>query len=943
MHDRKYDAGADDLDAFAQERRRVLKLMAAAAAMAGGACSGPPPEKIVPYVDTPEQSLPGKPLFYATATRLSGYGTGVLVEANEGRPTKVEGNPLHPASLGATDVFSQAAVLQLWDPARSQTPLRDGRVATWDEFLLDTENGLRELDASRGDGLFVLTGAVCSPTLQSQLEALHSRYPGMRWHQYDPLHRDNELRGSELAFGRAVDTRYSFDRARVVLSLDADVVSAAPHSVRYAHDLASLRRPHADRMSRLYALESFPGLIGARADHRVALPPADIERFAFRLGRDLGVAPAVVGDSPAPSFEKALVDDLLAAGAAALVLPGPAMPPRVHALVHAINHRLGGQGQTFEHTPPVAFEPVANVESIRTLADAMRAGRVRMLVILEGNPVYDAPADLEFAARLRTVARSVHLSAYADETSAYCRWHLPRVHEFEQWSDVRAFDGTASIVQPIIAPLYGGHSAHELLNVLLRSGAAAHDTVRGVWQRTFGNTDQDERWRTALRDGVIANTRAAAVTLAPELAESIFSNPPPPVDLAINFVADQSVRDGEFANNAWLQELPRSMSKLTWDNAAYVSPSTAARLKIASGDEVELRRAGRTVRAGVWVLPNHADDCVTVPLGYGRTRAGPVGDGIGFDAYRLRTLDAPWHGSVELIRTGAQRLLVTTQHHSRMEGRDLVRTATLAQFARNPQFATDEEIEKVPEHTLYPDRPYDGYKWGMAIDLNACIGCNACTIACQAENNIPVVGKEQVLRGREMHWIRVDRYFHDHDSGVDFQPVPCMHCEHAPCEEVCPVGATVHDSQGLNVQVYNRCVGTRFCSNNCPYKVRRFNFLQYVDRTQESLKALRNPDVTVRERGVMEKCSYCIQRIQRGRIEAERLGRKLRDGEVVTACQAACPAQAISFGDLNDPGSAVRAAKASPRNYALLAELNTRPRTTYLARVINPRPDDTEE
>jgi Fe-S-cluster-containing dehydrogenase component len=922
MRDWKHhDIAADELDAFAQERRRMLKLMAAAAAMAGGACSGPPAEKIVPYVDTPEQSLPGKPLFYATATRLSGYGMGVLVEANEGRPTKVEGNPLHPASLGSTDVFAQAAILQLWDPARSQTALRNGQVTTWQEFLLDIDRARNKLDASRGDGLFLLTGTVSSPTLQWQIDALRARYPKMRWHQYDPLHRDNELRGSELAFGRVVDTRYRFDQARVVLSLNADVLTAAPYSVRYARDLAALRNPDRGPMSRIYALETFPTLLGARADHRIALAPADIERFALHLAHELGIGPPIDGSSPAPMLEQALLADLRDAQGAALIVAGSAMPPRVHALAHAMNHRLGGQARTFEHTLPVAFEPVANAESIRALSEAMAAGHVQHLLILDGNPVYDAPADLEFATHLRAVPESIHLSAYVDETSSHCRWHVPRVHEFEQWSDVRAFDGTASIVQPIIAPLYGGRSVHDVLNALLDSPASAHETVRAVWRQTLG--DDDDRWRTALRYGAIADTRAPAISLAPRLPADSWAPAPSRPPLTVSFIADQSVRDGEFANNAWLQELPRSMSKLTWDNAAYVSQSTATRLNIATGDEIELRRAGRAVRAGVWVLPNHADDCITLPLGYGRTRAGPVGDGVGFDAYRLRTVEAPWTGSVELLRTGAQRLLVATQQHALTEGRKLTQRG-----------------EEIPEHTLYPPHPYDGYKWGMVIDLNACIGCNACTIACQAENNIPVVGKQQVLRGREMHWIRVDRYYRDAD--IDFQPVPCMHCEHAPCEEVCPVGATVHDSQGLNVQIYNRCVGTRFCSNNCPYKVRRFNFLQYTDRESEALKASRNPEVTVRERGVMEKCSYCIQRIQRGRITAEQLGRRLRDGEVVTACQAACPTQAIAFGDLNDPESGVSRAKASPRNYALLAELNTRPRTTYLERVANRKPQDEE-
>jgi Fe-S-cluster-containing dehydrogenase component len=908
-----------ELDAFSQQRRRVLKLMAAATALASGACSGPPDEEIVPFVRAPEESLPSVPLFYASTLSLGGFGRGVLVETNDGRPIKIEGNPLHPASLGATDVFAQAAILQLWDPARSQTLLHEGRVATWPQLLLALEERLKTFDESRGEGLFLLTGAVTSPTLQSQLEKLRLRYPRLQWHQYDPLHRDNELRGSELAFGRVLDTRYALDRARVLLTLDADVVCGGPQSVRYARDLVALRNPERGPMSRIYAFESFPGLMGARADHRVAMRPTAIADFAMRLTRS-------VLQGGALEDGQAVLRDLLAAGREALVIPGTSMPAEVHAAVHALNHRLGGLHQTFEHTLPVAFEPVAHVESIRSLGEAMKQGRVQLLLIVGGNPVYDAPADLDFAAPLSRVPESIHLAQYVDETSVHCRWHIPLAHELEQWSDVRAFDGTASIVQPTIAPLYGGRSVHELFNVLLRESGTAHDAVRNHWRAQFGSSADDERWRTALRDGVIAGSQAPAISATSRQID-LQSTPPAPSALTVTFVADQAARDGEFANNAWLQELPRSMSKIVWDNAAYVSPRTAARLQVNTGDEIELYRAGRTVHAVVWILATHADDCMTLPLGYGRTHAGTVGNGIGFDAYRLRTTDAQWQGPVQVARTGRHRVLVSTQHHARMEGRALVRKTT------EPQ-------ERVPEHTLYPDFPYEGYKWGMVIDLNACIGCNACTIACQAENNIPVVGADQVMRGREMHWLRIDRYERDDGSGVDFQPVPCMHCERAPCEEVCPVGATVHDSAGLNVQVYNRCVGTRFCSNNCPYKVRRFNFLQYSNRSVEPLKALQNPEVTVRERGVMEKCSYCIQRITRGRIAAEKLGRRIQDGEVVTACQAACPTQAITFGDMNDPGSQVRKLKASPRNYSLLAELNTRPRTTYLAQVVNRDSDD---
>jgi Fe-S-cluster-containing dehydrogenase component len=931
----------DLMSDFALDRRRVLKLMAASAALASGACTGPPAEKIVPFVKAPEDELPGNPLFYATAVELNGYGMGVLVENNDGRPTKVEGNPAHPASLGATDTFAQAQVLDLWDPARSKMPLHRGQFATWLEFVGSMQKELDALTSSDGQTLFVLTREITSPTLLSQLNALRQRFPQMSWHRYDPLHRDNELLGAQLAFSRPVDTLYHFDRARVVVSFDADFLFGSAASVRYARDWVRLRNPDNGSMSRMYVLETMPSLTGAKADHRRAATPTQIEQSLLRIARAFGLGPGAEPDESFAKFEAAIVDDLRAHSGAALIVPGPALRPQLHGLVHALNHRLEGAGRTFTHIEPVAPEPVSHVQSVRDLADAIKAGRVRTLLILDGNPAYDAPADLDFAILLKRVPNSVHLSLYEDETSAVCTWHLPKTHEFEHWSDIRAFDGTACIVQPLIAPLYSGVSPHEVLNVLLGTpNVSAHDTVRAYWQKTIPSSN-DAQWRKMLREGVIAETSSQELNVTPTLLPNYRDQAHPAEPLTLRFVPDQSVLDGRFATNAWLQEIPRSHSKITWDNAAYLSPRTAHDLNVVTGDVIEVQHGSSRVRAGAYVLPNHADRCITLPLGYGRLRAGPIGSGVGFNAYALRTSESPWHAQAQVRKGPGQWLFATTQNHARMEGRNLVRRASFDEFARNPRFANDSEDERVPSQSLYPEYPYDGYKWGMSIDLNACIGCNACTIACQAENNIAVVGKDQVHRGREMHWIRIDRYYIETPHGTDtaFQPVPCMHCEHAPCEEVCPVGATVHDSQGLNLQVYNRCVGTRFCSNNCPYKVRRFNFLQYSNQREESLKAVQNPEVTVRERGVMEKCTYCIQRIQRGRIEAQKLGRPLRDGEVVTACQAVCPTNAITFGNLNEDGAQVTKVKASPRNYALLAELNTRPRTTYLAEVVNRKSD----
>jgi molybdopterin-containing oxidoreductase family iron-sulfur binding subunit len=627
-----------------------------------------------------------------------------------------------------------------------------------------------------------------------------------------------------------------------------------------------------------------------------------------------------------------------------LVVGGGSLSPEARAMVHLLNTKLGNAGSTVSYIEPVAANSVGHAESLRTLAADMRAGAVSALVIIGANPVYTAPPELDFAGAMTKVPLSVHLGLYRDETARRSHWHLPQAHDYERWSDARAFDGSVSVVQPVIAPLYDGRSEHQLLALLAaedQQGDRAR--VRAYWQRQKGEQGFDAFWQAGLRRGVIDASASAPLTL--RVADRVPAPPARAAGLAPLFVADPRIADGAFANNGWLQELPHPLTKLTWDNAAMMSAATAARLGVDAGEVVQLALAGgqgRPLEAPVWVQPGHADGCVTLPLGYGRSAAGRVGDAVGFDAYRLRTMAADAGASALTVRrTGRRHAFASTQEQGRMEGRDIVRSATLERFRREPRFAQGEPDQRVPGQSLYPPFDYTAYRWGMAIDLNACIGCGACTIACQAENNIPVVGKEQVRHGRAMHWIRVDRYHEGSGARVRtlFQPVPCMHCETAPCEEVCPVGATVHDSEGLNVQVYNRCVGTRFCSNNCPYKVRRFNFLQYADDTTETYKAMRNPQVTVRGRGVMEKCNYCLQRITRGRLTAEELGRRIADGEVVTACQAACPTGAIVFGDLNDPGSRVNRAKASPLDYALLAELNTRPRTSYAARVLNPDPE----
>ena len=937
--------GADGLT-----RRAFLKWMAASSALAAAGCKGPPLEPIVPYLEMPELTASGHPVFYASTFTRHGRAHGVLVETHEGRPTKIEGNPLHPASRGATDVFAQASVLQLWDPDRSQTAFERGAMSGWGAFDSALAPLRAEWARDKGAGLRLLTGSVCSPTLAAQIAGLLQRYPHAQWHAYDPLHDDSGYAATQLAFGAPLDLYLHLDRARTIVTLDADVFGDWPSAISCARDFAAKRGVVARDGDgpRLYALESTPTLTGARADHRLALAPPRIERFAWRLAARCGVAgvPADLaqdGDDNVTRWETALANALLAARGNGLVVAGAGISAPTRALVHALNAALGNAGHTLDYREPSDVSPADHGASLRALVDAMHAGAVRQLVILGANTVYEAPADLAFGDALARVPMSLHLGLYRDETARRCTWHLPQSHAYEHWSDARGHDGTPSIVQPVIAPLYRGRSAHEVLSACLGDASPnGHAIVRQHWSTRLTGKDFDAAWRDALARGVIdADAPAPKPVSAPHV-------PAPPAfedaELIAVFTADPATGAGEFSNNPWLQELPRPFTKLVWDNAALLGPRTADAHRIKDGDVVRIACADapeRTLDVPAIVLPAQAEGVIALTLGYGRRAAGGIGNDVGVDVYRLRSTSAPRRAAVRIEATGTRHVLARTQRTLSAHGREPVRIGTRAAYRDDPNFATQQPLERTPAESLYPDWTYANYRWGMSIDLNACIGCNACTIACQAENNIPSVGREQVLRGREMHWIRIDNYEVPRPEGLRnaFQPVPCMHCETAPCEEVCPVGATQHDSDGLNVQVYNRCVGTRYCSNNCPYKVRRFNFLQFADETTESLKAQRNPDVTVRQRGVMEKCTYCLQRITRARLAAEESGRRIADGEVITACQAVCPTQAIRFGDLNDPTSAVNEAKASPLDYALLAELNTRPRTTYAALVIDLDPD----
>lgn len=1003
-------------------RRTFIKLMGASLAFAGlsTACVVQPEEKIVPYVKQPEDVIPGKPLFFATAMSLSGVASGLLVESHMGRPTKIEGNPDHPQNRGAAGVYEQASILNLYDPDRSQVVNHLGDILSWTSFLGALRQSLEAQKALQGTGLRILTGAVASPTLANQLKEIKTLFPSMKAHHYEPVNNSNAIAGAKLAFGEPVEAVYNFEKAKVVFSIDADFLSSHPANLKNIRDYINTRRLQDGKkeMSRLYVAETFPSNTGAKADHRLAVRASEMEAFVRTIAEKLGVE-GVKGEASTADgkYIDTLVADLKANRGTSVVIAGKEQAPTVHALAFAINNALGNIGTSVSFVEALEPNTVDHTESIKELAGDINAGKVDMLVILGGNPVYDAPADLNFKDLIKRVTFTAHLGIHNNETSGLCQWHVPEAHYLEAWSDARAVDGTVSIVQPLIEPLYQGKSAHEMLTAFTeKPERTGYEIVREYWLSRIGSLGKTQPapaaataqapsvspattgtppkatvstnsttaqvggtpdtgatpastqtpaagaaakpsagaealWRKALHDGVIAGTAATPKTVAVKAGwASLDPQPLPPKEgIEIVFREDPTVYDGRFANNGWLQELPKPLSKLTWGNAVHLSPATAKRLSVNNGNILRLTVDGRTVDGPAWIMPGHANDSFTVHVGFGRERVGKVGNKVGFNAYQLRTANAQWFATgLQWSKTGKQEVMASTQDHWAMEGREVVREGTLEEYLANPSYAkpTEKALNPPKDLTLYPPYEYTGHKWGMAVDLNNCVGCNACVVACQSENNIPVVGKEQVANGREMHWLRIDRYYkgyqeNDHDFAEDpeffFEPVACVHCETAPCEVVCPVAATTHSAEGTNDMVYNRCVGTRYCANNCPYKVRRFNFLLYQDFTTESLKLQRNPDVSVRSRGVMEKCSYCIQRIQEAKIESEKdNNRPIKDGEIQSACQQTCPADAIVFGDLNDPNSRVAKLHAEPRSFGLLEELNTRPRTAYLAEVRNP-------
>ncbi len=930
---------------WALDRRAALKLLGSGAALALASC-GKPPEEIVPYVEMPERLVPGEPLKFATTLALSGFGRGVLAISIDGRPIKIEGNPRHPASLGATDVFAEAAIMSLYDPDRSKAPRHRDDISTWNAFAGALQAQMAQENKRDGAGLRLVSGRIASPTLVRQINDLLKQYPKARWYAYEAISEDAALAGSALVYGQRLIPVPRISEAAVMLAIDDDPLGPGPRQIANAQGFSQRRQRTSNPFMRLYVVEPEWSLTGANCDHRLALHPTQIRNFA------LAVAAAMQGESApelpheAAHFAQVVAADLKAHRGKSLITIGRRQPADMHALGLWLNAQL--------HSPvdmiaPIDGNPLSDAQALQALAHDLDSGEVKTLIILDANPAYDAPADLNIADKIAKVEFSAHLGLHDDETAQRLHWQLPMSHTLESWSDLRAFDGTGSIVQPLILPLYDSRSAHDIIGFLGGTVApSAYDLVRQTWKAQAQSQDFDAWWTQTLHDGVIANSAAKPVSVGPPKRPEITPTRQGS-GLTLLFSPDPSVWDGRFGNNPWLQECPHPFTKDVWGNGVHLSPADAQRSGIADGDIVEIAHEGKTLRGPARVRHGQADGVVAITLGYGRTHAGALGNGVGLDAYELRTLDTPWMiENVTLKTTGEYHNVPTMQHQFVLEGeaKDLYPVLTLAELAKGER-PPNHQNENQP--SLYPKFAYDTYAWAMVVDTSLCIGCNACVVACQAENNVPVVGPEEVAVGRDMHWLRIDRYMPDPNKPPGFQPVPCMHCEKAPCEPVCPVEASVHDGEGLNVQVYNRCIGTRFCQSNCPYKVRRFNWFGYASGQPYGnldapvIKAAYNPDVTVRDRGVMEKCTYCVQRISRARREAEKIDQPIADGEVVTACEAACPTRAISFGDKNNKTSHVNALRAEPHHYALLGELGTRPRTTYLARLRNPNPAMAQE
>ncbi|MGF1669866.1 MAG: TAT-variant-translocated molybdopterin oxidoreductase [Balneolaceae bacterium] len=965
-------------------RRSYLRVMGASIALAGFAACRKPVQKILPYSKQPEDLVLGKPLFYATGMPFQDSVTGLLVENNEGRPTKIEGNELHEASSGRTNIYHQAAVLSMYDPDRSRSVRQDGNEIFDGDFISFAENHFADTNRN----IAFISEANSSPTYNRIKREVLQKYPNARWVTYEPFGDDNVVEGNRIAFGRGLRTVNHYRNADLVLSLDHDFINpnADKDSVKNSVDLTKNRHVTSsnDSMSRIYSVESTFTNTGSYADHRLRLKASEIEPFTFALGKKLAESingltafNAVSNQYENHEWILNLADELLNNRSRSIISAGYEHKPAVHAAVAAINLALGNTGNTVTLHEITHFDNQNNREAFLSLIDEMKAGVIDTAVFIGTNPAFTAPADLDIALALQNVETKFHLSDYYDETSKMCNWHVHRSHFLESWGDGYSYTGTRTVIQPQIKPLFEGWSEIEFLNTILTGDyEEGYELVRETWLEYYPN-EFENKWRKVLHDGVDTtdNFDQVSVSLAgnfTQLLQPHFEHRPVQ-GIEIVIKPDITLFDGRFANNGWLQELPDPMTKITWDNVALMSPATARSLGInperhLSEKEtpvVRISAAGNSVEIAAWVQPGHADDSITLTAGYGRSGIGRVADGVGVDVYPLRTSENSYYQAADVTITGRSYEIASTQNHHNLEGRDMIRPATLDEYRANPDFASYKSVhgyevpglkearelgEDQPVSLFTPFAPPDYQpQWGMAIDLNACFGCGVCTIACQAENNIPVVGKREVGRKRAMHWIRTDRYYvgDENNPRAYHQPVPCMHCELAPCEQVCPVAATTHSDDGMNQMTYNRCIGTRYCSNNCPYKVRRFNFFNYTREylttgdDPEIIQMAMNPEVTIRFRGVMEKCSYCVQRVNNAKIETKKKTGTKRppDGMVQTACQQACPANAITFGDLTDDNSVVSVNKKNERNYVMLEEMNVRPRTSYLAPLRNKNPE----
>ncbi len=960
-------------------RRNFLQIMGASVALAGLASCRKPVQKILPFTNQPEHMVPGVPLYYASAIPFRGSLTGIVVETNEGRPTKIEGNELHPESAGRTNSRHQAAILDLYDQDRSRKVRQNGSNSSWEDFVAFCNDHFSDTERS----IAFISEANSSPTLARLKEQASGRFPNARWVTFEPYHDESLYNGIAKAFGQRLRPVYHFDKARVTVSLDDDFMQESDNNVRYIGDFAKSRGMSSpdDEPSRLYIAESNYTLTGSNADHRLRIKSSEIPHFTYALASELagriGGLEAFAGISnyfSGHSWVSVLAEELIRQQGSSIVTAGAEHDEGVHATVAAINLALGNAGETVEYLEVPYLDEGDQNQALSELVNDMTAGNIDTVVMIGTNPVYTAPADLGFENALSQVPTSIHLSPHYDETSRVSTWHVNRAHFLEAWGDGYSWTGVPSVIQPMIQPLFGGKSEVEFLQaVVTGEEATGHELVRETWQGFFPDAFESN-WNRMLHDGIRQDSRfeaadvALSANLATEAAEFTGRPVEQPAD-AIELVIkpDPKLHDGRFANNGWLQELPDPMTKITWDNVALLSPNTAGRIGVPSsrtfGDpKMQVIRieteTGEQAEIAAWVLPGHADNSITIYTGYGRQQVGRVADQVGVNTYPLRSTESRlFRRSVDVTTVGRTYEIASTQDHHSLEGRPHVQDADLDHYRENPTFAQDAVYvpgkfggEREQPVSLFSDKQFPDHEpqWGMTIDLNSCVGCGVCTIACQAENNIPVIGKREVRRGREMHWIRTDRYFSGDETEnpkVMHQPVPCMHCDNAPCEQVCPVAATTHSDDGLNQMTYNRCIGTRYCANNCPFKVRRFNFFNYSKEylttgdDPEIIQMAMNPDVTVRFRGVMEKCTYCVQRISRAKIETKNeTGDSVKppDGTVKTACQQACPANAIAFGDISDNNSAVSIEKGKDRNYMMLEELNIRPRTSYLAKIRNP-------